>query len=62
MDLSKKKRYDELVEETRYVLDKLASKPERYYKVDFGAATAILVASEHSNEDLGQLTGFIQKR
>lgn len=58
MDLNKKKRYDELIEEVEYVYNKIPI----IIDADEGVMAAILVASEHSNEDLGQLTGFIQKR
>jgi len=57
MDLNKQKRYDELIEEVEYVYNELS-----IIDVDKGVMAAIIVASEHSNEDLGQLTGFIQKR
>lgn len=57
MDLNKKKRYDELIEEVEYVYNKIPI----IIDADEGVMAAILVASEHSNEDLGQLTGFIQR-
>lgn len=46
MDLNKKKRYDELIEEVEYVYNELS-----IIDVDKGIMAAILVASEHSNED-----------
>lgn len=58
MDLSKKKRYDELIEEVEYIYNKLPI----IMDADKGVMATILVASEHNNEDLGQLAGFIQKR
>lgn len=49
MDLSKKKRYDELIEEVEYVYDNLPIITD----ADEGVMAAIiLVASQHSREDL----------
>ncbi len=55
MDLNKQKRYDELIEETDYVVNEivvehrlLTSEPAA------GIMAAILVASQHSREDLSQ--------
>jgi len=47
MDLSKKKRYDELIEEVDYVYDNLPIITD----ADEGVMAAILVASEHSNDN-----------
>ncbi|MDT6951853.1 helix-turn-helix domain-containing protein [Companilactobacillus alimentarius] len=48
MDLSKKKRYDELIEEAEYVYNELPI----IMDADKGVMAAILVASQHSREDL----------
>lgn len=48
MDLSKKKRYDELIEEVDYVYDNLPIITD----ADEGVMAAIIVASQHSREDL----------
>lgn len=48
MDLSKKKRYDELIEEVDYVYDSLPIITD----ADEGVMAAIIVASQHSREDL----------
>jgi len=61
MDSSKQKRYDEMVEETKYVIDKFEYNYEVKQSDHISMMAAILVASEHSNEDLGQLAGFITK-
>ncbi|WP_125707498.1 hypothetical protein [Companilactobacillus zhongbaensis] len=59
MDSNEKQRYDEMIEEVEYVYNNLPI----IIDADEGLmAVAILVASEHSNEDLGQMAGFIQKR
>lgn len=47
MDSSKQKRYDELIEEVEYVYNGLS-----IIDVDKGFMAAILVASQHSREDL----------
>lgn len=66
MDLNSNKQgqYKELVEELSYVKD-LINLGEVWISRDENAdllvAAAILVASEHRNEDLGQLAEFIQK-
>lgn len=57
MDSSKKERYDELIEEVEYVYNKLPI----IIDADEGVMAAIIVASQHSREDLGHLAGFIQK-
>lgn len=48
MDINKQQRYDELIEEVEYVYNKLPI----IMDVDKGVVTAILVASQHSREDL----------
>lgn len=48
MDLSKQERYDELIEEAEYVYNKIPI----IMNADKGVVTAILVASQHSREDL----------
>lgn len=62
MDLSKKKRYDELVEESIYVINKISHESfvGHMPSTDPCLMAAILVSSEHSNSDLGQLAGFIR--
>lgn len=47
MDINKQKRYDELIEEVEYVYNELS-----IIDVDKGFMAAILVASQHSREDL----------
>lgn len=59
MDSSK---YDELIEDTLKVKDDIDRRMYLSDGADAGIMAAILVASQHSNEDLGQLAGFIQKR
>lgn len=56
MDLNKQKRYDELIEEVEYVYNNL---PIRIDADEGLMAVAILVASEHSNEDTSHSYGMI---
>ena len=55
MDLSKQKRYDELIEEVEYVYNKLPI----IISSDEGIMAAILVASQHSSEDTSHSYGMI---
>lgn len=57
MDSSKEKRYDEMMEEFKYVYENLPL----LMGSDSGVVTAILVASEHHNSDIGQLAEFIRQ-
>ena len=61
---SKQEQYKELIKELDYVKNSIDSgevKILRGENVDSLVAAAILVASEHRNEDLDQLAEFIQK-
>lgn len=54
MDLDKKQRYDEMIEEWEYVYDRLPAGNT------YAIPAAIMVATEHHNSDLGQLAGYIR--
>jgi len=52
MDLNKQKRYDEMIKETLYVADEFSEKILRgAHDNELGIMAAILVASEHSNDN-----------
>lgn len=53
MDSNKKQRYDEMIEEWKYVYDRLPGNTN-------AIPAAIMVATEHHNSDLGQLAGYIR--
>jgi len=59
MDLNHEDSYERLARETKVAYGKL--KMYRFEQSDVGVMAAILVASEHSNEDLGQLAGFVHE-